>query len=488
MRILFAAAEAVPFAKTGGLADVSNALPRALHALGHEVVLALPCYRGVLDKASAPVEHAGVELAIPIGDDTVAGRVLRTTLAGADVPVWLIDQPEYYDREMLYGKPEGEYPDNAARFIFFSRAVLAAAKALGWAPDVYHCNDWQTALVPVILRCALGDDPFYRGARSVLTVHNLAYQGKFPAEAFPLTGLPSKHFSWRELEFHGELNLLKGGLVYGDVLSAVSPRYAKEIQTKEFGCGLEGVLAGRTGDLVGIVNGIDYGVWDPRTDALIPATYSADDLSGKAACKRALQRESGLPENDAPLVGMVSRLDKQKGLDIVVEGFEALLALGIQFVLLGTGSEEYHTKLAALAKRHPEQFCAHLTFDNALAHRIEAGSDLYLMPSRYEPCGLNQLYSLRYGAVPIVRKTGGLADTIANCTPTALAKGTANGFSFESYKARALVAATRRATKLYANVPVWQRLMRIGMGQDWSWDRSARRYVEVYGLARQGTR
>ncbi len=480
MRILFATAEAVPFAKTGGLADVSNALPRALRALGHDAALILPCYRHVRDKAPEPVEDTGIDVSVPVDGKPQTARLLRTALPDPAVPVWLLDHPGYYDRELLYGKPEGEYADNAERFVFFARAALAAAKALGWRPDIYHCNDWQTSLVPVYLECLLHDDRFYHGARSLLTIHNLAYQGLFPAAAFALTGLDHGHFNWRELEFHGKLDLLKGGLVYADALSTVSTRYAKEIQTDEFGCGLDGVLASRADDLFGIINGIDYAVWDPSTDPLIPATYSPDDTAGKAACKRALQRECGLPASDAPLVGMVSRLDKQKGLDIISEVLDDLLALGIQFVLLGTGNEQYHKQFQAFAAKYPAQCSANITFDNALAHRIEAGSDLYLMPSRYEPCGLNQLYSLRYGAVPVVRKTGGLADTITNCTPTALAKETANGFSFESYKPRALLAAMRRAVKLFADKRAWRRLMLAGMRQDWSWARSARQYQALY--------
>lgn len=483
MRILFISSEAVPFAKTGGLADVSNALPRALQSLGHDVALALPGYRDARQNAPEPIEDAGVALRVPVGDETVTGRLLRTTLPKAGVPVWLIDQPDYYDREALYGKPGEEYTDNAERFIFFARAVLAAAKQLGRAPDVYHCNDWQTALVPIYLQCALGDDPFYSGARSLLTVHNLAYQGTFPAKTFARTGLDPSHFNWRELEFHGKLNLLKGGLVFADVLSTVSRRYAREIQTEELGCGLAGVLSGRADDLVGIVNGIDYSVWDPRADPLIPATYSPEDLTGKAVCKRALQRECGLPESDAPLVAVISRLDKQKGLDILAEAFDDLMGLGIQFVLLGTGNAQYEKQFQAFAENYPDQFSAQITFDNALAHRIEAGSDLYLMPSRYEPCGLNQLYSLRYGAVPVVRKTGGLADTITNSTPTALAKETASGFSFQSYKPRALLAAMKRAVRLFAAKRAWRRLMLTGMRQDWSWGRSAREYVDLYQRA-----
>ena len=483
MRILFVSAEAVPYAKTGGLADVAGTIPRWLEGMGQEIRLVMPYFRQARERAANEVEDLGVKLSVPLGGETVTARLLRTMMPGSTVPVWFIDQPELYDREQLYGTPEGDYTDNARRFIFYARAVLAAAKALDWAPDVYHCNDWQAALIPVYLRCLLDADPFYQGARSLLTIHNLAYQGLFAAKAFPLTGLDERHFNWRELEFHRKLNLLKGGLVHADLLSTVSTRYAKEIQTEEFGCGLGGVLAGRADDLFGIINGIDYAVWDPQDDPHAPANYSPDDLTGKAVCKRALQRECGLPESDVPLVGMISRLDKQKGLDLIVEAFDELMELDLQFVLLGTGNEEYHKQFEAFAGKHRGRFSANITFDNALAHRIEAGSDMYLMPSRYEPCGLNQLYSLRYGAVPIVRKTGGLADTIANCTPTALAKETANGFSFESYKSRALLAAVKRAVKLFADRRAWRRLMLAGMRQDWSWRRSALKYLELYERA-----
>ena len=484
MRILFVSAEAVPFAKTGGLADVAGAVPNSLRAMGHDVALIMPYFRHARERAAGIVEDPGIGLLVPLDDTPAEGRLLRTTMPDSDVPVWFIDQPDFYDRPHLYGTPEDDYPDNAERFIFYSLAVLAATRALGWAPDVYHCNDWQSALIPAALKCAHAEDPFYRGSRTLLTIHNLAYQGTFPARAFRLTGLDAAHFNWRELEFFGKLNLLKGGLVFADLLSTVSARYAKEIQTEEFGCGLGGILAERADNLFGIINGIDYGVWDPAVDPLIPAHYGPDDLAGKALCKRALQRYCGLPERPVPLLGMISRLDEQKGLDLLAEIFDELMALDLQFVLLGTGHEELHILFEKLAAQHPEKFSANLTFDNRLAHQIEAGCDMYLMPSRYEPCGLNQLYSLKYGAVPIVRKTGGLADTITNCTPTSLAKETANGFSFESYRPRALLAAVKRALKLFAARGAWRRLMLAGMRQDWSWAQSARAYLGLYERVR----
>jgi starch synthase len=484
MRIFFVTSEAVPYAKTGGLADVAGAVPKSLRAFGHDVALILPYYLQARGKSADQVVSTDIRLNIQLDGQAIPATVLRTFLPGTDVPVYLVENTEFFDREQLYGTPEGDYPDNDQRFVFFAKAVLEAAKALNWAPDLYHCNDWQSALVPAYLKLNCGVDPFYHNSRSLLTIHNLAYQGVFPAERFPLTGLDPAHFNWQEFEFFGKLNLLKGGIVFSDLLNTVSKRYAQEIQTEEFGCGLEGILASRADDLHGIINGIDYSVWNPAVDDLIPAKYDPDDLSGKAACKRALQERCGLPLRDVPLLGLISRLDPQKGLDLVAAIMENLARLPLQFVLLGTGDQKYHDLFTKLGEEYPDRFSMNITFNNELAHQIEAGCDIYLMPSRYEPCGLNQLYSLKYGTVPVVRKTGGLADTITNCTPTSLAKETANGFSFESFSHRALLSAIRRALKLYADKRVWRRLMRIGMMQDWSWDKSAREYLELYQKAR----
>jgi len=484
MKILFVTTEAVPFAKTGGLADVAGAVPKCLRALGHDVALIMPYHRVTREEFAAQMENTGIRFLVPVGAETVEAALLRTTLPGSDVPIYFVQNDPYFDREQLYGTPAGDYPDNADRFIFFCRAILQGTKALNWAPDIYHGNDWQTALLPVYLKTLCLRDPFYHNSRSLLTIHNLAFQGVFPREKYELTGLEWSHFSWQELEFYGKLNLLKGGLVFADRLSAVSPTYAAEIQTPEYGAGLEGILAQRAKDLHGIINGIDYAVWNPAVDALIPARYTPQDLSGKAVCKRELQKLSGLPARSVPLLGLISRLDPQKGLDLIAEIMPDLMQLDLQFVLLGTGTKEFNDLFAGFNAAYPEKFKAHVTFNNALAHQIEAGCDIYLMPSRYEPCGLNQLYSLKYGAVPVVRKTGGLADTIVNCTPTGIAKGTSNGFSFESYSSRALFATIRRALKLFADKRTWRRLMLVGMQQDWSWEKSAREYAALYEKAR----
>jgi len=405
--------------------------------------------------------------------------VLEGRLPPSGIPLWLVEQPRFFDREGLYGEAGRDYPDNLARFTFFCRAVAAWLGRAAWAPDVIHCNDWQTALLPVLLRVEGASR-----AATVLTIHNLAYQGRFPAEQFPLTGLPPSVFTVRGLEFWGEVNLLKGGLYFADVLNTVSETYAREIQTPEFGAGLDGVLRDRREDLYGILNGVDYRAWDPAVDPLLPARYSAEDLAGKGVCKQALQRELGLREApEVPLIGMVTRLADQKGLDLVAAVLDDLLARGVQFVLLGTGEPRYHALFAGLAARHPSQVGVRLGFDDPLAHRIEAGADIFLMPSRYEPSGLNQLYSLRYGTVPVVRRTGGLADSIVDATPEALARGTANGFVFEAYAPAALIAALSRALHAFRDPATWSALQRRGMREDFSWARSAGRYVELYARA-----
>ena len=486
MRVVLATPEAVPFAKTGGLADVAGALPKALRALGLDVALILPYYRQAREAFGRQTTDARAPVApIPVGSKTVAAAVRHTTLPGTDVPVYFVDCPAYYDRDELYRAPDGkDYRDNCERFVLFSRAVLEASKALGLRPHVVHCHDWQTALVPVYLRTLYAGDPALHGVRSLLTLHNIGYQGKFPRAAFALTGLDASLFSIDGLEFYGDVNLLKGGIAYATVLNTVSRRYAKEIQSDaEHGKGLQGVLASRAADLHGVLNGIDYGVWDPQTDGLLPANYGPADRAGKAQCKAALQKEFGLPPLDVPLLATISRLDVQKGIDLLIEIMETLTGQDLQFVLLGTGDPTLERQLARLNDTCAGTFRARLAYDNRLAHLIEAGADLFVMPSRYEPCGLNQLISLKYGTVPVVRKTGGLADSITNCTPTSLGKGTANGFSFQGSSARALLAAIQRALRLFADRRAWNRLVRVAMLQDWSWGASAPGYVELYEKA-----
>lgn len=487
MKILFATSEAVPFAKTGGLADVSGALPIHLAKLLQEPCVILPAYRDAFE-AGLPIEETGVEFEIEIGSKRVPGKFLKTHLPGGisdDRPVtaYLVDQPLYYNRDGIYGDAGGEYKDNCERFVFFSRAVLEAVRLLNLSPDVIHCNDWTTGLIPALLKIEYASRPGYENIASLLTIHNIAYQGTFWHWDMLLTGLDWKYFNWNQMEFYGQLNLLKTGLVFADAISTVSPTYAEEIQSAPLGCGLEGVLAHRREALFGILNGVDYAEWNPATDKHLPHNYDEQTWeSGKAACKRDLQQELGLTvRDDVPLVGFVGRLAEQKGIGLIAEVMEQWLAQNeVQWVILGTGDRDYENLLQRLAERFPGKLATVLKFSNVLAHRIEAAADLFLMPSRYEPCGLTQMYSLKYGTIPLVHRTGGLADTITNCTDETLTAGTANGFSFDEFNAESFGEALRRACVAWDNKPLWRRLVQIGLRQDWSWAASADKYVELY--------
>jgi len=492
-KLLLASSEVVGFAKTGGLADVAGALPRALAGRGWECAIILPLYRGVR-AAKVPLEPTGLELSIAIGHRIVKGSLWRSVLPGSQVPVHLVEQPDYFERDDptkgrgLYqftaaGGQKRDYPDNCERFIFFSRAVLEAIRLLELRPSILHLNDWQTGLVPVYLREMYRKQPLYGSIRTLFTIHNIAYQGQFWHWDMLLTGLDWKLFNPSQLEFYGQLNLLKAGIVFSDYISTVSPTYAREIQTPYYGCGLQGVLSERRERLSGIVNGVDYSIWNPATDSRLAANYDADSVTrGKPVCKAALQRRFNLPEEArTPLLAMVARLVEQKGVDLVGKAAEALLRKNVQLVVLGEGDRIYHEMLLSLRGRFPDRLGLMLGFDEALAHQIEAGADIFLMPSFYEPAGLNQLYSLKYGTVPIVRATGGLADTITDCTPERLAAGTATGFSFIAYTPAALLETIDRALVLYRQHPEqWLSLMQTGMRQDWSWDRIAGEYDKLY--------
>jgi starch synthase len=488
LNIVFACSEVTPFSKTGGLADVCGALPIDLQQAGHSVSVISPAYRQV--KASGlPIEPLGVKFDIPIGNKIVRGRLLQSALPDSNVPLYFVEQDEYYDRPELYRHKGEDYKDNCERFVFFCRAALESIRLLHLPVDVVHSHDWQTALIPAYLHIEYAHTHGYENIASVLTIHNLAYQGIFWHWDMLLTGLDWKYFNWQYMEFYGKLNLLKTGLVFADWLTTVSPQYAKEIQSDPHGCGLEGVLQQRSEYLTGIVNGVDYVVWNPSTDPYIAAKYGpADWQGGKAACKAALQRELGLPEAPrVPIVALIGRLADQKGWDLVIEIMPRWASsMDVQWVILGTGEPVYHEKIGQLAREFPNRIAAQLEFSDPLAHRIEAGADIFLMPSRFEPCGLNQLYSLKYGAVPVVRATGGLADTVTDTTPDSLAARTATGFEFEAYSAPVLDAALRRAVEAYwQNAAAWRQLVETGMQQDWSWKASAQRYLEVYAGARR---
>ncbi|MDI6733588.1 MAG: glycogen synthase GlgA [Planctomycetota bacterium] len=476
--------EMVPFAKTGGLADVVGALSSALKKEKVNVITFLPLYKQVKENISDLVS-TNLEVSVRIMDETFSGRVWKTKLD--NVEVYFIQRDEYYHREYLYSTPQGDYADNASRFIFFSRAVLEAIKLLGLKFDIIHCHDWQTALIPVYLKSPLyKKEPVFANVKTVTTVHNLAYQGVFWHWDMKLTGLGWEYFNYKQLEFHSKMNFLKGGLVFADKLNTVSPRYAQEIQTPQYGERLDGVLRERSKDLSGIINGVDYSLWNPATDKLIPARYDVQKLADKSKNKRGLQARCNLTQADKPLIGLIGRLAGQKGLDILVEIFDEMIKAGYQFVLLGTGEEKYHHLLREIAGRFPGDVSVNITFDNVLAHMITAGADMLLMPSRYEPCGLNQLYALKYGTIPIVHETGGLADTIENYMVATIPGGTgenirtATGFNFKNYTAVDLFNAIKYALACYKDKKVWRQLMKNAMTQDWSWKHSAGEYIRLY--------
>ncbi len=482
MNVLFATTEATPFCKTGGLGDVCGSLPIALRQHGVKPVLFMPAFRQAMESGQ-PIEPTGIHFEVPIGRKKVVGEYLRSTLPGSDVPVYLVEQHGYYNRPALYREAAGDYVDNCERFVFFNRAILEAVDLLGLDVDVIHCHDWQSGLIPTYLQTLYADRSSLDHVTTLYTIHNLAYQGSFWHWDMELTGLGWEHFNWREVEFYGRINFMKAALSQADVISTVSPRYAQEILDPPMSCGLEGVLRHRQSDLTGVLNGVDYGQWSPATDPFLSSNYGVENfVEGKAACKRALQQEMGLPmRDDVPLLANIGRLADQKGFDLISDVMPRLAeSLEAQWVLLGTGEPHYEQMMLRLAAEHPERVAVRVGFSNELAHRIEAGADMFLMPSRYEPCGLNQMYSLKYGAVPIVRETGGLADTITNATEYTLGDRTANGFSFADASAYALSMVIDRAVRAYRQPKLWRQIVETGMNQDWSWDRSARQYVELY--------
>jgi starch synthase len=476
MHIAFAASECVPFSKTGGLADVIGALPPALAHFGHKVTVYLPRYKQTkLDNPRKVIPS----ITVPFDDRYRFCSVLDGGVR-AGVQFYFIDYPPYFDRDALYGTALGDYHDNAERYALFSRAVLESAKILG-APDVFHCHDWQTALVPILRRTLYSEDPAFANVPCVFTIHNLGYQGLFPSEILPLLMLPWDLFTLSKMEFYGKVNFLKGAIVMADYITTVSRRYSQEIQTAEYGFGLEGVLRARAGTVTGIVNGVDYSQWSPERDPYIAAPYSAENLAGKAQCKGDLLKQLGLAEaTHLPVVGMISRFVAQKGFDLMLQVADRLAREDLIMVVLGMGEAEYEAMFRRLNKQYPQKFAVKIAYDNPLAHKIEAGSDMFLMPSHYEPSGMNLMYSLRYGTVPIVRATGGLDDTVEQFDPQTL-KGT--GFKFKPYNSEVLLETLQAALKVYGNVNAWQALMRNGMAQDYSWPNSAREYVKVYERA-----
>jgi len=474
MRVAIVSPEIAPFAKTGGLADVTGSLPVALEELGLQVSLIMPAYRSVL-RQGLDIEDTGIRFTVPISGRKDAVILLKTMLGGT-IPVYLVRADQYFDRDYLYGTPLGDYPDNAERFIFFARAVLETLKLD--PPQILHAHDWQSALTIAFLKAQPQLYPELAATKTVFTIHNLGYQGLFPSRDWPLLNLDRSFFSARYLEFYDKINLLKAGIIFGDAITTVSPKYAEEIKTTEQGCGLEGVLQERAASLTGILNGVDYKVWNPETDPFIAKRYGPENMSGKMSCKADLQRRFRLLENpDLPLIGMVSRLTVEKGFDFLEQALDELFTKGVQFVLLGTGDSRYEKAFGKMPLRYPGKAGVEIAFDESLAHKVIAGSDMFLIPSRYEPCGLTQMYSLKYGTIPIVRDTGGLRDTIEEFDP---AKGTGNGLMFGPYEVEDLIGAVERALALFHHKKRWAILMNNAMAADFSWDRSARAYRDLY--------
>jgi starch synthase len=474
LHVAMVSPEIAPLAKTGGLGDSVGSLARALEQLGLRVSLLMPAYRSVL-QSSFPVEDTGVRFTVPISNRHEEGTILKTKM-GSAISVYLIRADKYFDRDYLYGTPDGDYPDNAERFTFFTRAALEALKHD--PPSILHAHDWQSALAITLLKAQPYLYPELSSVKTVLTVHNLGYQGLFWHWDWHLLNLNWSFFNLRYLEFHGKINFLKGGIVFADAITTVSPNYAEEIKAAEQGFGLEGVFQERAASLVGILNGADYSVWNPKNDPLIIKPYSPKNLSGKKICKADLQRNFGLPENPKiPVIGMVSRLSVQKGFDLLRKALDKLLSRNLQFVLLGTGDRQYQKFFVRAAAKHPGKLAVQIAFDESLAHKVIAGSDLLLMPSQYEPCGLTQMYSLKYGTIPIVRATGGLKDTIQEFDPET---GKGNGFVFRSYEVRDLLLAVGWALGLFPRRTQWRTLVNNAMASDFSWGRSARAYLDLY--------
>ena len=479
MHIAFAASEGLPFSKTGGLADVVGALPRALAAQGHQISVYLPRYRQTKLVDPRPVLRS---ITIPFDDEY---RFCSVVTAGNQdgIRYYFVDYPPYFDRDALYGTAVGDYPDNAERFALFSRAVIEASKIVG-APDVFHCHDWQSALVPVILRTFYSQDPAFENVATVFTIHNMGYQGLFPAEILPLLMLPWDLFTISKMEFFGQVNFLKGALVFSDYITTVSKKYSQEIQTTEYGFGLEGVLRNRAATVTGILNGVDYDVWNPANDPFIAGRYSPLDLSEKAKDKADLVATFGIKNADTklPVIGIVSRFAAQKGFDLISQIMDRLAREDMILTVLGTGDKDYEEMFLRLQKQFPQKIAVKVAYDNLIAHKIEAGADMFLMPSRYEPCGLNQIYSLKYGTVPIVRATGGLDDTIE---PWDARTGKGTGFKFYEYSGESLLLTIKAALQAFRDEASWHVLMRNGMSRDFSWAASAKDYVKVYERARQ---
>jgi|SRR5208283_765179 len=511
MKIAIVTSEAYPYSKTGGLADVTGALFTEYTKMGHEVYLFVPLYRETRKSYKKDIQDTGITFEVPLGKDTKECKIFgldveqkmqdsggsnrksshkfRGRTAGSSARVFFISNDYFFDREELYGISSSEYPDNDQRFIFFCRGVLEACKRKGISLDILHCNDWQTGIIPLYLKSVYSKDPVLRRIKSVFTIHNLGYQGIFPSRTMEITGLGMDLFNLEGIEFYGKVNLLKAGIVGADIITTVSKTYAAEILTSEFGLGLEGILRKRADVLYGILNGIDYSEWDPSVDRFLPRTYHAEDLSGKRACKKDLIKQVSLREDmGSPLYCFVGRLSLQKGIDLLIEAIPEFITLGGQVIVIGKGDELLQARLTALQRLFPERFALVIGFDESLAHLAYAGSDIFLMPSLYEPCGLGQMIAMRYGTIPVARRTGGLIDTITDSGDTPekyfcekiFGPIVETGFLFTGYSAALFARELRKALCIYHNQEIWQRLVSNAMLKDCSWTQSAQRYIDLY--------
>lgn len=480
MKILFVSSEVYPFAKTGGLADISYALPRALYSEGHDIRVIMPKYKriGRVERVITPLLGG---LKIPISGKNYSADLYQAHL-NDKVPVYFLSQAQFFNRDYLYQTKEGDYSDNDERFIFFNRGVIEILKRIDFRPDIIHCNDWQTALIPVYLKTLYSNDPFFSNTKTILTIHNINYQGIF-ANAFDKTELPSKYFSIDGLEYYDKINFLKGGIIFSDLVGTFSSTYLAEIQTPKYGNGLEGVVSKHSNKLFSILNGIDEQLWSPETDTFIAENYSVNSLSGKEKCKIALLKELSLPVNpNLPLIGMIMRLEEHKGIELFLEAAERLLSIPLQIIILGKGKLYYQNKLREYQQRFSDRLRVILAFDEQMAHKIEAGADMLLIPSFSEASSLNCLYSMKYGTVPIVRKTGGLADIVQNFS-LKTSKGT--GIVFKSYSSLSLLKAIRKAITIYNRSDSWQKLKFNGINRDYSWRQFALEYIQIYKQAKK---
>jgi len=477
MKVLFVSSECSPFASTGGLADVAGSLPDELFKHGCDIERIMPLYRKVKE-GDFNLQKTDYIFDIPLGRRNYTAEVYYSD--HRDTRTWFIGKDEFFDREHLYAGPDRDYDDNVDRFILFQKAVICLIDVLGKPYDVVHLNDWQTGLIPYFLKYGINGRGRRNKAKTLMTIHNLAYQGNFSADYFFLTNLLPECMSYDALEFFGNMNFFKGGLMAADKLNTVSETYAKEIQTEEFGCGLEGMLTHRKADLSGIVNGVDYTTWNPAVDTYLEHTYDAADLSGKEETKKIVLKEYSLPlpKKRKPLLGLISRFTNQKGLDLIAEVMDDIMKLDVQFVILGSGEEKYQEMAESWAEKYPEKCGVYIGFDVGLSHRIEAASDMFIMPSKFEPCGLNQLYSLKYGTIPVVSPTGGLKDTIKPVSGKKI--NDATGFVMQSISSEALLKSIKTAVKLYSDEAAWAELVQNAMAEDFSWEVSAKKYLSIY--------